>query len=671
MLRSAYAIASHVAVNKWDSALQFYDPMANSGYAAGAFAPRIIALFNHESLGNAVAEQRAYQFMSAADATAFLGVFPELVQRPVPAATAEVVSTLALPDPPIDVEVLLHEFGHGVDTFLAPGIARDHVPACMGANCDMECDEDDTDEAWPLDETVAQMVSLWMVRRMFPELPHERCDLLDFFVGGATENQHIVHSPACLGAQDQLNIFIRDDDPACPDPALCDKPDEAAVDPDYGGPWSCLTTPGYNTFSVLQAWWNTLNGLYCDPAPPFACQDFAPEWPLGCGGGDAAPECVTPDEAAGLALVYALRTNALSYVEFFDAMSRFVACNYGPDAYIMFNQALCDHGIRACNAPLPLDCETCGNNGIREGGENCDGLDLTVDEVGGGVVQCSDFPGYAGGTLACDPMCEFDLTDCEPAAADETTAGDEGSGGGSGSSADGGQVGEDGCACTAGGGDDIWEAWLLSILWLAMRRRRFVGAAALSLSSFGCGPSDDGSATTPSSPTTESDESSTGPDAVEGWPDRWYGQYYDTDTVNLGVASPSEPYFHYFRNISLGPGLVRLDYFNASGEDTGTVTFEPQVGADGLAILPVEGEDHIEWPPAAEGRASVDIRPGSDCSVLESEMRFTASEETFSSTLRRGRICLIVPCDPDQGINCNVTVDLCTDDPAPTTCDPA
>lgn len=82
-------------------------------------------------------------------------------------------------------------------------------------------------------------------------------------------------------------------------------------------------------------------------------------------------------------------------------------------------QSLCDHAIRPCNAPLSLDCETCGN-GVREGGENCDGLDLTVDEVGV-VPQCTDF-GCAGGTLSCTAMCELDFSDCDDPALD-TSAG--------------------------------------------------------------------------------------------------------------------------------------------------------------------------------------------------------------------------------------------------------
>lgn len=349
-------------------------------------------------------------------------------------------------------------------------------------------------------------------------------------------------------------------------------------------------------------------------------------------------------------------------------MSRFVACNYGADAYDVFNQALCDHQIRDCNAPLPLDCETCGN-GIREGGENCDGLDLTVDETGV-VPQCSDFPGYIGGTLACTPMCELDFTACqeEPPAGTSTT--DEGGVDDSegGSSASGGQVGEDGCACTAGGDDDFSLASLASIILIALRRRRFAAVATVSMT-VACGPSD-GSATSASSAMTESgtaNDSSSGPEPVEGWPDSWYGQYYEATDVNLGVPSPSSSAFHFFYNVRLDPGAVRLDYFDSTGEESGTVTFTPEVGVDGLVILPVEGQDYIEWPPFETQRASAEIRPGADCSGLEVE-QVRKDGMTYLTALRRGRICLVVPHNPND-LTSKVTVDLCTDDPSPTTCD--
>jgi len=81
LLRSAYAIVNRVAVGKWDSALQLHGPASTSGYAAGTFAPRLIALFNHQSINGAAAE-KAYGIKDPTDLAIFLLVFPELVQQP-------------------------------------------------------------------------------------------------------------------------------------------------------------------------------------------------------------------------------------------------------------------------------------------------------------------------------------------------------------------------------------------------------------------------------------------------------------------------------------------------------------------------------------------------------------------------------------------------------------
>jgi MYXO-CTERM domain-containing protein len=667
LVRSAYSVTHRVAVGKWDSALQFFRPMGTSGYAPGAFAPRMITLYNHESTGAAGMHQ-AFGFQDEGAASALLAVYPEIVQRPSPAGAAEVVSTFEAGAGLQTVDSILHEFGHAVETFMGPGVARQHVPGCE-ANCDTVCDADTTDESWPLDETVAQMISMWMLRRLYPDMPHARCDLMQQYIQGGTDDQARVHSAECIVSADELNLFLRDDDPACPDLARCDRPDRVETDDRYGVPNNCRTTDGYNVFSVLQAWWNTLNGLYCEPTPPFTCYEYAPEWPVGCGG-PGAPTCVTADEAAGLALLYALRTNPLSYSEFFDAMARFVGCNYGEAAYEVFNQGLCDHAIRSCSEPLPLDCESCGN-GIREGGENCDGTDLTVDEVGV-VPQCTDFPGYVGGVLACSASCELDFSGCGvgPGSGTATDPGGSDTSGGPGS------VGQDGCACSGGGGEGLGPHWWLAVgILLARQRRRRALALAVTVSA--CSPSEKVVPAEDSTSVTSDDGmgATTTGDIIDGWPDLWFGQYYSVgENITLGAPSKSEPYFDTFYNISFERETFVVDHFNATGERVGTFTSTPVLDHGFVVVNPSPGDTYVDIPPAQEGKARVELRPyGDDCGSLV--MRIVYREpspdgpEFTDFTSHRGHICLLEPLqeEPDY-MQDTLLIDLCPDAPPPAPC---
>lgn len=69
--------------------------------------------------------------------------------------------------------------------------------------------------------------------------------------------------------------------------------------------------------------------------------------------------------------------------------------------------------ILGCSSGRIGGQSACGN-GVREGCEQCDGVDL-------GVSTCAAL-GYAGGTLACLPSCLFDESDCRtsPACGDNT-----------------------------------------------------------------------------------------------------------------------------------------------------------------------------------------------------------------------------------------------------------
>jgi MYXO-CTERM domain-containing protein len=169
--------------------------------------------------------------------------------------------------------------------------------------------------------------------------------------------------------------------------------------------------------------------------------------------------------------------NALTYEQLFDAMGTYICCTYGDTAYEEFNAIACGHGIRDCDAASPMTCETCGN-GVREGGETCDGTDWFMP-------RCDDLPDYAGGTLTCNQdTCRLDESQCSMPGLD-TTAGtgtppeDPSTSTSTTASADtetGGMVGglddDGGCRCSAPASRADWLLTLFSFALLGARRRR-------------------------------------------------------------------------------------------------------------------------------------------------------------------------------------------------------
>jgi MYXO-CTERM domain-containing protein len=212
-----------------------------------------------------------------------------------------------------------------------------------------------------------------------------------------------------------------------------------------------------------------LNGQRCDPTLPFACTSM--EWAPG----------VAPEDATTDAFLYALRVNALTYDQLFDAMATYISCTYGGGAYEEFNAIACNHGIRGCQDPAPLVCETCGN-GVREGNETCDGTDWLV-------THCEDLPTYSEGALTCNQAtCTLDSSGCEMAGLD-TTAGtgtppfeeEEGPTStttGADTETEGmrsdDEGGSDGCGCRATPSKTHWLVMLGSLAALGARRRRRV-----------------------------------------------------------------------------------------------------------------------------------------------------------------------------------------------------
>lgn len=500
LLRSWYAnIDGHLTapfsnVKRWDSALPAYSPGHQSPTPAGTFAPRIVAFTNSAgsdcpSTAVACADIGTYMFNNK-----HAILFPEIVHQPPGSAPDYEITGLIHTHAPgeigDDIVTLSHEFGHTIDLFAGPGFTKDIAPDC-GDTCIFECTEDSSDEAPPLGETIAQMSGMLLILDSFDPVDFEYCDIVSML---SRNNVKAFDPGACIPPEEDISLLERPGACSKTDP-YCDKPDEPGfrleccdpavdagciVDAPSDCPATgyqrqvptglCHTSPGYNTHSILQAFWQLLNGQHCEPAAPFDCQPYA--WPGG----------IVPADAIVPAFLHSLRLNPLSYQQLFDGMMTYVACTHGNDAYEAANAVLCNHGIRACGEPPPVICETCGN-GVREGAETCDGLDWAA-------ASCGDFDGYVDGDLSCDAAtCQLSLDQCISSADDgglDSTAGtsmgsstdSEGSGtpapaadGTGGPSTGPGDGGIGGCECrvnlTSTSG-----AWLLALLGLLARLRR-------------------------------------------------------------------------------------------------------------------------------------------------------------------------------------------------------
>lgn len=666
LVKSGYAMVDRVARGQWDSALWLENPTLQSDYAPGTYRPRIIVGYNHAPTGSAGQASRTYPPLL----TEVISGFSELIQQPAPNLQQEVVATINAPLGLIHADTLFHEVGHNLDLFLAPGHPDNHAPpSCPGCG---SCTEDTSDEANPLTETIAQMLGMWQLVRVFPDTPHDTCNLMDHLKGGTTNNQENVHSPGCMSTTDTLGLLIRDDDPACPDPSLCDKPSNGETDVLMGAPHWCDATEGYNTFSILQAWWNSLHGLYCEPPGPMGvtCDPQTVVWPPGCDQPGSGTDCATPDETAGLALLYAIRSNPTSYAQLFDGMATFVSCNYGAQAYDDFNQALCDHQIRACDEPAPVVCQQCGN-GIREGSEQCDGDDLSVDELGQ-VATCTSL-GYEGGTLGCQSIidaqpCSYDVSLCTMPGLDDTAAsmGGSTSEGTDGLDTDdgigpGGIDGGDGCACTSSGGaPNRWGTVLsMSLMCLFMARRRGRASTRRVLRALWVmvlGATACADARTPEVQTDEGSTASTGIDAhtdsgsgtdivPSGWPWAWYGDYHQELFGSVCLGCEYEGQYidtEGFRNLRLEPGRATIERFTQEeGSEVYEWTFATELEGEAVRLLPPDGQWGVPYFDAED----VLFRAGLDCDALELEVygRPPPYEPFYTMTWSRGRICLVDP----------------------------
>jgi len=479
-----YLTDPFAGAKRWDSAhpVYFMPPGTPSPTPSGTFAPRMLAFVNVASSDCDASAVACANWAGYGPGSLGGMAFPEVVHQPPGASSAEVTGRMLIPLPGDNITTLAHEFGHLVDLFAGPGLTTDLAPDCGGA-CVSECIEDTSDEAPPLTETIAQMFGMALWLTSFETVDFEYCSIVDAFSRSGTNPWN---PGPCVPPGEDVSEFARPG--ACTKPAdYCDKPTDPgfvleccdpAVDADciVQAPTDCPatgfqrqiptglchTSPGYDTHSLMQAWWQLLNGRRCDATAPFDCQASA--WPLG----------IEPVDAVLPAFLYSLRLNPLSYEQLFDGMATYMTCSYGDEVYSEFNAIVCAHGLRDCAAPAPIACDICGN-GVREGSETCDGMDWVL-------ADCTDWASFVGGTLQCDALtCQLDFSQCAEGGAD-TTAGANTSSGtdatvgattGASDSSGGAMGGGGGCGCRTHRPHHFGGAWPLALLvGLRVRRTR-------------------------------------------------------------------------------------------------------------------------------------------------------------------------------------------------------
>jgi hypothetical protein len=132
-----------------------------------------------------------------------------------------------------------------------------------------------------------------------------------------------------------------------------------------------------------------------------------------------------------------------------------------------------------------------------------------------------------------------------------------------------------------------------------------------------------------------------------GWPQDWYGDYYEDPELTFGYENPV-PYLniHGFRNARLEEGTVKFERFTqVLGDDEQEATFATELDGGVLRVLPPNDEWDI--PYFYSGADEVFFRPGAGCGelVLEVHGPEPLYEPFWSTQWWRGWICLTNPHD--------------------------
>ncbi len=649
-VQSYYSLVDQYMAGVWDSL------NGASSLNPGEFAPRVMLWilpgFDACPMQSYCANYIPLEWMGPA------GIADEY-QQPFGGPILENLAYIAIETQGASANVLAHEFGHVIDLFAAPYVV-DSGLGCTGApGCALSCQLDTSEEAPTLKEAVAQVFAIAATSTLYPLATSGNCDaLFTISLGG----DGAPHNDTCRPGGQPYSHFL--EFPCPPGTGLCDH--DFGTGMEMGQPTGlCSPSDGYRIDSLHQAFWEIFHGEICAAAPPYTCT------PMSLPGGMSASEAFLP------AFLYALRVDAKSFRQLVDAFATHVSCNLGADVYEEANAVLCHHDLRACDAPPPVLCETCGN-GVREGSEVCDGDDF-------GAASCTGF-GFTGGVLVCDPSCMIDTSMCQvtntgpgvtgATSAGTTSAGMDGTGATDGDVTGGGNSGgggDGGCGCSTGprrgAGLAAAGLGLLGLVGSRRRRRRggLVGVLTLALAGFvgqGCGDPD--VATETSSAGESSASSGEGSTETIGEPElpAWARGSFSSESDKVGMSFTGIPYG--WGNVEItATGSLFFDLYSCS-ELQERQEFRWMLDDDGRRLS-------LETTPVADvftfGNGhqvtEVVVEPGASCDAIVVRYFHAEAMIWVTNDFERGNVCATTASGVDS---CTFTFEWC-DGAAPPACE--
>jgi hypothetical protein len=647
-----YARTDKIMAGRWDSALE-----GASLFPPQEFKPRV-AIWENAPLNTC-------EFFTSVDGVAFCagGEINLIGNDPGPLANEyeqplggvvvngeqvyEALSFVAFEKGSgVDAEVQTHEFGHVVDFFATSGLMNRGF-GCQ--NCMPSCVVGTTNEVGSLMESWAQFASLWYFRELyaFGAMPSS-CGILSAVSRGQNPS---AHREECRPSGKQFPVFLRPDDPDCPQvpgEVTCDRPGPEDADPDTG---LCRTSYGYDVDSFFLPLWELLHAETCAADPPYVCTPL-PELgkePIG--------------DVVGRALLHALRVNTGTYQGFVDDMGVYISCNHGAQAFQEFNTVFCHHFLQSCGAPAPTP--PCCGNGSREATEECDG-----DDFDG--ATCADL-GFDGGVLSCNDDCEIDDSQCtqtspttgtgETDTTGPTGSGSSGADAASESLSGPGDGDGDGCACSTGEKRNIDMVWLLGALPVVLGRRTrrrlafavpFVCPVLISA----CGSKHSGSdvtgdteaATAGTNSTTMNTTASTGNDQR---PFRRFGVYHRENRM-VSYQNPPDKFLLWQILVIRDDGT--LDQLtNTCTTLTGSLHYTWAPAGDGaIRVVPDEVSPAGTFLWGADQVVGVTLSEGDGCDDLIEFIDYSdeSGQMDYSARYVPGELCA-------QGTDCDFTFVWC------------